>query len=145
MSPFWRGFAVALGFMLIGAFGVAGAVVLEGHIRLSSEALSDIAQIGATLLVAYAVEMAWFVKESRTRGRKRENWVGFVAGIGFSSALGIMSAVALVSHRGPSTFLEAVGLVWTLFSVGFLGILVALLPYLLHDLVHTLHVEYPDE
>jgi len=50
--------------------------VIKGHISFSSEALSDIAQIGATLLVAYAVEMAWFVKESRVRGRKRENWVG---------------------------------------------------------------------
>jgi drug/metabolite transporter (DMT)-like permease len=131
--------------MVAGAFSVAGVIVIKGHISFSSEALSDIAQIGATLLVAYAVEMAWFVKESRTRGRKRENWVGFVAGIGFSSALGIMSAVALVSHEGSSNFLEAVGLVWTLFSVGLLGLLVALLPYLLYDLVHTLHAEYPDE
>ncbi|MGN6257732.1 MAG: hypothetical protein ACTHN3_08295 [Solirubrobacterales bacterium] len=134
-----------MGFMTAGAFSIAGAIVLEGHLSLSSEALSDIAQIGATLLVAYAIEMSWFVKESRTRGGRREKWVGFVAGIGFCSALGILSAIALVTPEDPSSFFAAVGIVWTIFSIGFLGFLVALLPYLLYDLVHTLHVEYPDE
>ncbi|MGN6587678.1 MAG: hypothetical protein ACTHKT_09445 [Solirubrobacterales bacterium] len=145
MSSFWRGFATAVAFMAVGAFSIAGAIVLEGHITLSSEALSDIAQIGATLLVAYAIEMSWFVKESKTRGRRRENWVGFVAGIGFCSALGILSAIALVTPRDPSNFLAVAGIVWTIFSIGFLGFLVALLPYLLYDLVHALHAEYPDE
>ena len=114
---------------------------MGGHLRLSDEALSDIAQIGATLLVAYAIEMSWVVKESPTRGSRREGWVGFVTGIGLCSAAGIALALAFIGKTGSTGLLGALGGVWMLFSLGFLGLLVAMLPYLLYELARTIHVD----
>lgn len=146
VSPFAKGIAVAVGFMAGGAIAVALFIVgLDANFRLSDEALSAMAQIGATLLIAYAVETSWFIKESRVRGSKRENWVGFVAGIGVCSAFGVAFAIALLEHHGPSNFLEAFAGMWMLFSLGFLALLVALLPYVLYEWAHTIHTEYPDE
>lgn len=122
-------------------------VVLVGsnaHFTLSDEALSDLAQIGATLLVAYAIETSWFVKESRARGRERENWVGFVTGIGVSSVIGIAIALALVGVKS-SGFLAGLGVTWMLFSLGFLAVLVACWPYVIYEWVHAMHTEYSDE
>lgn len=145
MASYWHGFATAIGLMAAGAFLIAGGIFLtENHLRLSDPALSDIAQIGATLLVAYAIEMSWVVKESRTRGSEREGWVGFVTGIGLCSAAGIVLAVAFVGKTGPTSFLEALGGVWMLFSLGFLGLLVAMLPYLLYELARAVHID-PDD
>jgi hypothetical protein len=146
MSPFQRGAASAVGLIGSGAAGFAALVVFShAHLHLSDEALSDMAQIGATLLVAYAVEMSWFVKESRARGSKRENWIGFVAGIGGCSALGIAIAVALVGDQGSARFIQALGALWMLFSLGFLLGLVGVLPYLLYEMAHSLRTEDPDE
>lgn len=145
MSSYRQGFAVALCLMAAIAVVVTGGIVVtDSHLRLSDEALSDIAQIGATLLVAYAIEMSWVVKESKVRGGKRENWVGFVTGIGLCGAFGIALAVGFVGYTGPSTFWGSLGAVWMLASVGFLGLLVATLPYLLYELTHAIKVEYDD-
>ena len=131
--------------MTAGAVCVAaGLVGSNAHFTLSDEALSDLAQIGATLLVAYAIETSWFVKESRTRGRERENWVGFVAGIGISSVIGIAIAIALVGVES-SGFLATLGVTWTFFSLGFLAFLVACWPYVIYEWVHEIHAEYSDE
>lgn len=146
MTPFRKGFATALGVMATGAATVTAAVLVNGnHLRLSDEALSDMAQIGATLLVAYALEMSWFVKESRARGGRRENWLGFVTGIGTSSACGIAICIGFVGHQGDAGFLGSIGAMWAIFSLGFLGLFVAALPYLLYDLAHSLRTEYPSE
>lgn len=140
MTSYWHGFATAIGLMAAGAFLIAGVIIFtDNHLRLSDPALSDIAQIGATLLVAYAIEMSWVVKESRTRGDEREGWVGFVTGIGLGSAAGIALAVAFVGKTGPTSFLEALGAVWMLFSLGLLALLVPMLPYLLYELARTVH------
>jgi putative flippase GtrA len=145
MSPFAKGFRVAFSSMAGGAGSVALVLIGAGaSFTLSDQALSDIAQIGATLLVAYAIETSWLVKESPARGARRENWLGFVVGIGVSSAIGIGIAIALVG-REPATFLGTASSTWMLFSVGFLAFLVAMLPYVLHEWVHTAHTEYPDE
>jgi hypothetical protein len=146
MSPFQKGIAAAFGFMAGGALAMAMFVVgVEANLRLSDDALSAMAQIGATLLIAYAVETSWFIKESRIRGSKRENWVGFVAGLGACSALGVGFAITLLGHHGPPNFLEAFAATWTLFSLVFLAALVAFLPYVLYEWVHMIHTEYSDE
>jgi cytochrome bd-type quinol oxidase subunit 2 len=137
---------VAVGFMAGGAATIALIlVVVQADFSLSDDALSAIAQIGATLLIAYALETSWFVKESRARGSKRENWLGFVTGIGICSALGVVIAIAFIGYEGTLSFLQAFAAVWMLFSLGFLALLVALLPYVLYEWVHTVHTEYPDE
>jgi threonine/homoserine/homoserine lactone efflux protein len=145
MSPFQKGIATAVGFVAGGAVAIAAALVgYSASFTLSDEALSDIAQIGATLLVAYAIETSWLVKESRARGSKRENWLGFVVGLGVCGVAGIAIAIALVG-RHSSSFLAALGVTWMLFSLGLLALLVAALPYALYEWVHAIHTEYPDE
>jgi hypothetical protein len=140
-----KGFTAAIGLMTGGAATVAMFLVgVDADFALSDEALSDIAHLGATLLVAYAVEISWFVKESSNRGSRSENWLGFVVGIGVSSALGIAIAVALVG-RESSGFLASMGATWMLFALGLLALLVATLPYLLYELAHAARTEYPDE
>lgn len=145
MSPFAKGMAVAVAFMLGGSVLVALMIVgLEVRSEISDDALGTIAQVGATLLVAYAVEMSWFIKASRTRGTDRENWVGFVTGIGISSAVGIGIAIAFIGQKSTG-FLEAFACTWMIFSLGLLGLLVASLPYFLYEWVHAIHTDYSDE
>jgi cytochrome bd-type quinol oxidase subunit 2 len=137
--------AAAFGLMSAGTACVAAVLVgADAQFTLSNEALSDLAQIGATLLIAYAIETSWFVKESRTRGRERENWIGFVAGIGLSSVIGIAIAIALVGAKS-SSFLATLGVTWMLFSLGFLSVLVACWPYVIYSWVHSIRAEYSDE
>lgn len=110
------------------------------------DSLATLAQVGATILFAYAVEMAWFVKQSRSRGRNSELVVGLMTGIGSCGVLGIYLAIALLGHhRAPLSPLEKFATVWTETSLGVLAGLVGALPYFLYDLVHTLNAEYPDE
>ncbi|HEX5982984.1 MAG TPA: hypothetical protein VFY69_02140 [Solirubrobacterales bacterium] len=146
MPPFARGVIAAVGSMVGGSTAVALLLIgSEADFVLSDEALAAMAQIGATLLIAYAVETSWFVKESRSRGRERENWLGFVTGVGACGALGTAIAIAFIGHDGSLSFLQAFAGMWMLFSIGLLALLVAFLPYLLYELVHALNTEYPDE
>jgi hypothetical protein len=112
--------------------------------NLSDDTLAVIAQVGATLLVAYAVEAGWFIKASSTRGRDRENWIGVVTAIGLSSAVGITFAIAFIDLT-TTAFIEALASAWMIFSLVLLGALVAVMPYVLYEWVHVIHTEYPDE
>jgi len=145
MSPFLIGLRTAIGSTMVGAAAVALLIIgADAHFRLEDDALSTIAQIGATLLVAYAVETSWFVKESKVRGRNRESWIGFVVGVGLSSVIGIMIAIAMIGQPSPSA-LATLGATWLLFSLVYLAILVALMPYLLYEWAHSVHTEDPNE
>jgi hypothetical protein len=97
-------------------------------------------------LVAYAVETSWFVKQFRGRGSKHETWVGFVAGIGASGAAGIFLAITLLGCNEKSfNWLESLACSWSLFSLGLLGSIVGLFPYVLYGWAHQLNTEYPNE
>jgi hypothetical protein len=108
--------------------------------------LGSLAQVGATLLVAYAVEVVWLLKTSRTRGGDREIFVGGAAGLGTCGVFGIGFALALAEHRGASwTTAEEFGFAWSVASLGLLASLVGLLPVFMYDLSHSLRNEYSDE
>jgi hypothetical protein len=112
----------------------------------SSELLVGIGQIGATFLIAYGVEISWFLKESRVRSINREYWVGTVGGIGGCGMLGIAIALGLsAAADSPTTWSTQFAFSWVLISIGSLGGLVALLPLVLYEWSHMLHAEYPDE
>lgn len=145
MSQLARGIAASSAFILGGSIAIALIIVgLDVRGELSDDALAAIAQVGATLLVAYAVEMSWLIKTSKVRGGNRENWVGFVVGIGLCSALGIVFAIAFIGQASTS-FIEAFAATRMIFSLGFLGLLVAFLPYVLYEWVHAIHTDYSDE
>jgi hypothetical protein len=146
MSSFQRGFSLAGGLIFFVSLALA---LFDGSItaKLPHAILSDIGQIGATLLVAYAVETSWLIKRSRSRGSEKENFVGFAAGLGSCGALGIAFAVALLGHpKGlPFTDLEHFAAAWAMFSVTLLAGLVAMLPFVLYEWAHSINTEYPDE
>jgi hypothetical protein len=105
----------------------------------------DLAQIGATFLIAYTVEITWLLKVSRARGSREENWVGFTGGVGCFGLSGIACALALSTQDGDFTILSELVACWSLASLGALGLLVAAGPFLVYDWAHFLRVEYPDE
>ena len=107
---------------------------------------------GATLLVAYAVELAWLLNvaggpdvagEDRER---RAGWVGYAAGVGLCGLLGI--ALALVYAENGTSALGVIpefGLGWVFVSLALLGLLVALLPPLVHGSAQMALVDDRDE
>lgn len=104
-----------------------------------------LAQIGATLLVAYAVQTGWVVKNSRKRGADRENWVGVASGVGCCALIGVFVALCLSPHQEPLDFLEGFGFAWAVISIGFLGLWTALQTWATYDLAHSFSTEYPED
>lgn len=143
LSPLRRGFveAVWVIFLTSAVAGYGINQVFSDPAKVSE----PLAQIGATLLVAFAVQTGWVVQASRKRGDDRENWVGMTAGIGSCALLGILVALCLSVHTEPLDLLEGFGFAWVVASVGFLGVWTALQAWAMYDLHHAFNTEYPDE
>jgi hypothetical protein len=144
LSPMSRGVFVACSAELL----VTAFVYLAVRRQATDpppELCSDIAQLGATFLVAYGVEMSWVLKSNIRRGAGRENWVGFVGGIGCSGFFGIALSVGLSAHSNPLGTVGQLAFGAALVSVGFLGVLVAASPFFIYDWAHWFNTEYPDE
>jgi hypothetical protein len=143
LSPIRRGFVEAVWMIfLLAAVAGYGINQLFSDPAIVSESF---AQIGATLLVAFAVQTGWVVQASRRRGQERENWVGMTTGIGSSALVGILIALCLSTHEEPLGLLESFGFAWVVASIGFLGIWTALQAWAMYDLTHAFSTEYPDE
>ena len=104
-----------------------------------------LAQIGATLLVAYAVQMSWVLQASRKRGSQRENWVGATSGIGLCALVGIVLALSLAGHHEPFNWLEAFAFGWVVVANVLLGIWIAFQPWAMYRWTHWFNTEYSDE
>jgi len=120
-------------------------LLIFGDLSVPAETFDAAAQIGATLLVAYAVETSWWLKTSRLRGGKRENWVGYASGIGTCGLTGVGTALALSTGASDLTWVETLGTTWALLTISLLGGLVATLPLLIYEWTHQLRAEYPDQ
>lgn len=144
LSPLRRGLVEAFWVTLVGSLGVLPLTHIYAS-RPSEALLTSIAQVGATLLVAYGVEISWFLKESRKRGTDRENWVGIASGVGLSGVLGIGCALAIGGTGGDFTLIQEFALAWSIISVSLLGLLAALGPLAVYEWSHTVHTEYPDD
>jgi hypothetical protein len=120
---------------LAGGLGVLGLLVACAPLALlipvpSDRLFESAAQIGATLLIAFAVEIGWVVKESDRQEAQREEWVGFVSSLGSAGFSGILVSLALVEHlsAGHENWLDRFGFAWVLASLLLLGIFVAIQP-----------------
>lgn len=117
-----------------------------GDLAPTPDTSGSLAQIGATLLVAYGVETNWLLKRSHVRSKSRQNWVGFASGIAFCGLFGIGTALALASEaQPPHTLLHRFLFAWTLASTFFLGAFVALSPSLVYEWTHQLNAGQADE
>jgi len=143
LSPVSRGVLEAVAT----TFGIS-LVSFVGVLRLFSkpdETAGFLAQIDATLLVAYAVQMSWVLKASRKRGANRENWVGLTTGIGFCALLGIIVALALAGHDESFNWLEAFAFGWVVVATLLLGSWIAFQPWAMYFWTHQFNTEYPED
>jgi amino acid transporter len=143
LSPFSRGLleavATTFGCTFISFVGLYQLFPEPAH------AAGALAQIGATLLVAYAVQMSWALQASRKRGSDRENWVGVTSGVGLCALIGILLALALAGHREPLNWLESFAFGWVVVATALLGIWIAFQPWAMYHWTHLFNTEYPDE
>jgi hypothetical protein len=132
----------------VAAVFIVAAVAGSGINQLFSDPAGvsePLAQIGATLLVAYTVQTGWVIQTSRKRGADRENWVGMAAGIGCCALIGILLALCLSPHEESLDLLEGFAFSWAVTSVLLLGLWTALQPWAMYDLNHSFNTEYPDD
>lgn len=144
LSPLRRGFVETIGWIAV-ATSASSLSLLWARPHVPPETFDAGAQIGATLLIAYAVETSWWLKSSRIRSSNRENWVGFTAGTGACAFLGVVIALWLSTGTGDLNALETLGFAWATMTLLLLGGLVATLPLLIYEWTHHLQAEYPEE
>lgn len=131
-SPLWRGAisAVASIFLITALFAAGFGVLLDAP--PSAALFGRLAQIGATLLVAYSVAIVAAERQLRAKGPKdaHEDWLGFAGGTGACGLLGIALALGMEAHReaGHANLLDDIGLWWCVSSIGVLGLTIAILP-----------------
>jgi hypothetical protein len=116
LQPMSRGVLLAL-------FSVSAATIgvfffLASLPAPSPELLQTLATIGAILVPAYAIEVAWLVPQMG-RGEELEEWLGFIVGAAIADLLAIVVALLGVQHRsaGHSNSLDDLGLAFVFVSL----------------------------
>jgi hypothetical protein len=127
--PRRRGFWVALALNLVIAL-LCSLMASWASFKPSEGFLQSLAQIGATLLIAYAVETGWFVKATTARGADHDWWLGFMIGTGAAGLGGIGLALGLSERLIAGHWIWADKLLfgWSLGSLTLLGCLIVSLP-----------------
>lgn len=124
------GGAVILIAALAGALAVPSAFVT--YHQVSPTFFRDIAQAGVGLLIAYSVMVAAAERSlgERSNFASHQDWLGFTAGLGVCSLIGIGLGFCLAEHRaaGHANILDWLGLWWAVASIGMLGLFVATQP-----------------
>jgi hypothetical protein len=127
VNPRRKGFWLALGMNLILAllFWVMTAIA---SIQPTTDVLQSVAQIGATLLIAYAVEVSWAVKSPSGLSGDQQ-WMGFVMGIGAAGLMGIGLALGLSERVADHwTWIDELLSGWVAGSLLVLGCLIVSMP-----------------
>jgi hypothetical protein len=127
-SPFHLGIVEWLA--LVTLLATCLATVFQHEAYPSSELMRSIAEVGATLFVAWIVQATWMSTQSERHGDDRENWLGGTAGLGIAGLVGIAISLLVAAHReaGHGSFLDWLGIWWGTVSLSALGFLVALYP-----------------
>jgi hypothetical protein len=128
VSPIGKGFALALISVLAASIGVG--LALSTAPPADPSLLQGIALVGASLVLAYVVEVLWLV--SRMSADDDREWLGFIVGAGATGFLGVVFALLLAQHRsnGYDNFLDDLGLAWSAVSLLILGGTLVLQPLL---------------
>jgi hypothetical protein len=128
VSPLGKGFALALISVLAASIGVA--LALSTAPPADPSLLQGIALVGASLVLAYIVEVFWLL--SRMSAGDDREWFGFLVGSGATGFLGVVIALVLAQHRshGYDNFLDDLGLAWSAVSLLILGGTLVLQPLL---------------
>jgi hypothetical protein len=134
-SSIRKGAAETVGVITIGT--VAATPLFASWVKRPSPGLlQTMGQIGATLLIAYVLEISWLVKASRERPlEERENRLGAFVGVGFAGLLGIAFSLALAERTSLDhwIWLDALGFSWVALSLCLLGCMVVMQPLVTHE------------
>jgi hypothetical protein len=112
-----------------------GSAVARLAERPSPELLRYMAAIGATFLIAYAIEFSAVVRDAYRRSAKRESWIGSAVGFGAAGLFAIVASLALaeraeVQHWG---WLDSGVFAFSIVALCLLGMLLVALPALAYD------------
>lgn len=135
LDPVRRGLGEA-GFLVVGTSLIFMAGLHLAASRPSDDLLRSLAEIGATLLIAYVIEISWLVRASRGRPLdEREKRLGFFVGLGAAGLLGIALALAVAEPAGAHHWNQPdeIAFAWAVVSLGILGLTVILQPLLTHE------------
>jgi hypothetical protein len=128
LPPYRRGIAEAV-ILMLGLSLLAWIVCAALDIRANAQTLRTLAQIGATLLVAYGVLAASIISAAQAEAPdKRKERLGALVGIGGAGLIGIAGALIL-SQRAWVTnpgCLEELAFGWTIGSLLMFLLFVAL-------------------
>jgi hypothetical protein len=129
-----RGFVTGL--VVISLLGLClcwGLAILAAE--PSAELLRYMAAIGATLLIAYAIEMSAVVRADYVRSPLRESWIGFVVGLGVCGLAAIVVSLALGERSEAHDWLwvDQGAFAFATGALFMLGVLVTLLPSLHYE------------
>lgn len=81
------------------------------------------------------------VKNSRARDSEYENWIGFVSGVAFCALIGIGCSPVLSASHGSLTPVRRYLFAWASGSIGLVGLVVALIPFIAYNWTHALQTE----
>jgi hypothetical protein len=115
LPPYKRGVVDSLVSMLILTV-VLWLCFAELDVRAKAEALRTVAEIGATLLVAYGLIASSIISAAKTEpSAKRKERLGAFVGIGTSGLIGIANALVLSERAWVSnpSWLEELAFGWT--------------------------------
>jgi hypothetical protein len=135
LTPRGRGYWEA-GFLISGLAILIWAVFQMLSVDPSPELLRSLAEIGATLLIAYVIEVSWLVRASRARRlEERESRLGALTGVGYAGLLGIGVSLALSGQVAAHhwVWLDGIGFGFAVGSLAMLGITVVMQPMLTHE------------
>jgi len=129
LDPISKGILQALGSVAVATVGIGFA--LSTIPAASPALLENVAQIGAALLVAYAVEAVWLAQRAEMDD-EYEEWLGFLVGTGVAGLLAIAFGLLLSGHRaaGHENLVDDFGLAWSVVSLIILGGVLVLQPLL---------------
>jgi MFS family permease len=103
----------------------------------SNELLRTMAGIGGGFFLAYVIEATWLA-ERFSNSPRNENLLGVMIGLAVSGLLGVIFALVLSETASGVSLTRSQDFYfwWSVVSLGFLGLLVALQPALIHFWVH---------
>lgn len=130
-----RGFWEVVLFNVFLALGISAAFAAM-DLQLSPQLCGRLAEIGAALLIAYAIVTAGIVSAAKKRPwREREARVGRFVGLGTSGLAGIMLALVLSEHdpRAPWQWLDQLAFAGTCVSLFAFGLVVVFQPRVVHE------------
>jgi hypothetical protein len=118
---------------IISLVAILFAATIGDELRPDADLLRVTAGIGASLFLAYVIEITWMASQVLPPGAG-EDFLGGLTGFGLSGFLGVI-ALLILSEQGPGEFtmLAEYFLWWSLLALVFLGLMVAMQPYMVHQ------------